>query len=99
MANQPQLTALEITVANIIDDVALQPECVKVVLAKLRELRPIANQIEQSIQQSQQSLKQLYDNQNKVAGSFETLMQLIEDTMPKETIEAHGKELKVQVPK
>ena len=98
MANQPQLTPLEITVANIIDNVELQPDVIKPVMAKLRELRPVAKNVEDAIDQTRASLKQLYDNQTKIAGSFETLMQLLEDTIPKETIAQHGKELKNQTP-
>ena len=93
-----QLSPLEITVANIIENLELQPDALKPILAKLKNLRPIATQIESSIQQSQQSLKQLYENQSKVAGAFEALMDLIQELMPKETIEKHGKKLDQNAP-
>jgi len=93
-----RLTQFEVTVANMLEDVTIQPEPVKALFAKLTELRPVANQIDTSIQQTQESLKRLYDQQAKMAGSFETLMQLIEAAMPKEAIEQYGKQLKSQTP-
>lgn len=93
-----RLTPFEVAVANMIEDPTIQPETTKSLFAKLVEIRPVANQIETSIQQTQHSLKQLYDSQAKMAGSFDTLMQLLEETMPKEAVETYGKELKNKAP-
>lgn len=93
MEQQGPLSAMEIAIANLIDHPELQPEAIKATMAKLRDLRPVVNQVEVSIKQTQQSLNQLFENRAKLSGSFETLLQLVEESMPKETLEQYGKQL------
>jgi hypothetical protein len=93
MSQERNLSALEIAVANLVDNLEACPDVIKPAMKKLADLRPVAEQIEKSIQQNQQSLAKLGEQQAKIAGSFDALMSLIEETIPAETLEQHGKVL------
>ena len=91
--SQPKLSPIETTVANLVERPELQPESVKHLFKKLSELRPIIAQIEQGIAQSNEALNRLYENRARMTGSFEMIMQLIDEAMPRDLIIKYGEKL------
>ena len=87
------MTPLDIAVANLIDKPELQPEAAKTTFKKLFELREKTMQIDKAAEESRRSMQQINAEQNKLAGAFDMLMSILEENMPKETIEQYGKEI------
>ena len=97
MEAQPK-TPFETTLANIIDLPELWPEVIKAAMTELASLRPVLQQVEQSITQTRESLSKLYDQKTQLGGSFDMALKIIERSIPQELLDKYGKELTVKNP-
>jgi len=83
---------IEIAMANMSQDITLQPEALKPLFKKMNDLQPMFENIENSLNQAKQAVNNMLENRAKLIGSLETVLGMIEEQMPAELLEKHGKE-------
>lgn len=87
---------IDIMINNLIaGDEALFPDEIKKELKKLKEIKPVAERIETSIAQTQESLNKLYDQRQQIRGAADVLLAMINENATPESIEKHGQQLNV----
>ena len=73
--------AVQMATATLIKRPDLQPEKVKNLFVKLGKLKPEVDSADSKIKEAQAAMQAAYEKRSMLMGSFETIMELISDTL------------------